>query len=100
MEDREQDDDKDRDAPDTVREDLIRLVAFGEFLPLLCVLVVIGWRKIGRDILVSRIRDDCLKVGPEGVVLEGRLELIHHPDELGMHLCLDLVHFRELDGVK
>ncbi len=100
MEDREQDDDKDRDTPDAVREDLIRLVAFGEFLPFLGVLVMICRREIGGDILVSRIRDDRLEVGPEGIVLEGRLELLHHFDELGVHFGLDLVHFGELDGVK
>ena len=100
MEDREQDDDKDRDTPDAVRQDLIRLIAPCELLPFLDARMMIRCRIIGRDIFISCICDDCLKIGPKGIILKGRLELIHHFDEFRVHFGLDLVHLGKLDGMK
>ena len=72
------------------------LVSFSPFR----VLFLIGSGVVGGDVLVPRVRHDRLEVGPEHVVLEGRLELVHHSDEFGVHFGLDLVHFGELHGVE
>ena len=98
MEDGEQDEKEDGNAPHAVREHLIGAVGARQLL--LLVLFGDDGREVRRNVLVSRIRHDGFEVVAEHVVRKGRLEGVHRGNEFGMRLCFQLVELGKFDGVE
>ena len=99
MEDAEQDYEEDRNTPDFVSEDSVRFVRLGHLELFFAFVRERGSKMLG-NVLVSRVRNERLEVGPENVVGERLFELVHHTDGFFVHFHFDFVALDEFYRVE
>ena len=98
MEHRKQDDQKDRDPPNAVREHAVRPIRAGEILLLFGSLV--GARKVRRYVFIARIRDERFEISAEQVARTLFLERLDGGDLCGVLFDLQFIPFDQLNGME